>query len=151
MANVNTTVIIEVSGHGTFTLGKHGALADSLYKPHILNVTGAVFERVGTLTPAAFATIYDSTNDLPATIKMFFFWMDQTHQINLVTANTQFTITGAASRPTVLGSDSTLGFLCDDDSTTNITAVQTLDNLDEITIHNLIGNSTANYHLILVL
>ena len=104
MANVNTTVIIEVSGHGTYTLGKHGAAANSIHTPLITATATAtgLHEKKGSLAGATAALIYDATVDLPATFIKLFFWADQDYQIQLLTTDNEVTHSGAALDPFIL-------------------------------------------------
>ena len=151
MANVNITTIIEVSGHGTVTRGKHGAVTDSIQVPKVISVTGTVHEVLGSLAATTAATIYDADADLPALPDFMYFWADQAYQLQLLTDDTEVTHSGAAEVPTILSQGGALGSigLLASAVTTNISAVATLAALDEITIFNTAASAMA-YHLILV-
>ncbi len=155
MANVNITTILEVSGHGTITIGKHGAQSDSIQVPKVITVTGTLGEKRSSLAASGLATLYDKATEsavIPATFNFLYFWADQDYQIQLITASTEVTHSGAAEVPTILSEGGALGSvgLLASAGTTNNTAVAVLATVDEITIHNISSTTAMNYHLILV-
>jgi len=149
MANVNITTILEVSGHGTITLGKHGATSDSIQVPKVVTVTGSLVEKKGALSAGAAATLYDvGAGDVPATWLKFFYWCDVASQLQLLdeATPTDVILDVAAEDPVVLS----LGkMLADTGAATEITngAAST------VVINKIICASAviANYHSIIIL
>ena len=149
MANVNTTVIIEVTGHGTITLGKHGAVADSLLKPLITTVAGGLLERRGTIGAGTAITLYDvGQGDLPATWLKFFFWCSVACQLQFIGEGTpsDVILDVAATDPVVLSGGKMLASASSSNEISN-GATST------VVINKILAGSTAggDYHMILVL
>jgi len=150
--NINTTVILEVSGGGTYTLGKSGARTNSIWTPLVTTAGGSVLERQGTIAGSGFATVYDITTDLPATIIKLFFWMDQSYQMQLVGSSASNIIfNGAANDPTCLAASTASFGVLGAVSQTVFSGVASLEVLQNIAVHNLSDSTVANYHMILVL
>jgi hypothetical protein len=138
-----------MDSQGQLVTGKHGAATASRFTPFEMTVTGTSHQRTGSLATDAggsegYATIYDSTTDLPATFDHGYFWADQACQIQLVTAATNVVMEVDAKVPF-----SFAGTLLAAASTTNMTDVASLAAIDEITIGNESG-STMNYRLTLI-
>ena len=150
MANVNTTVIIEVSGHGTFTLGKHGAAADSIHTPHVTSVTGSLHERRGSVIASSSALLYEAASsdsgDLPATWNKLFFWCDVACHLQLIELGTPTNVIFNidANDPFILSGGALLA-AASNSVITNTTT--TLVAIDKIVIGTLLA---ANYHFFLV-
>ena len=149
MPNVNTTVVIEVSGHGTITLGKHGATTDSIYTPLVTTVAGGLLERRGTISAGTAVTLYDvGQGDLPATWLKFFFWCSAACQLQLIAEGTpsDVILDVAATDPVILSLGKMLASVTSSNEISD-GATTTL------VLNKILAGSTAggDYHMILVL
>ncbi len=148
MANVNTTCIIEVSGHGTYTLGKHGAVANSLWTPLVTTVAGGLLEKRGTVAAGASASLYDvGQGDLPATWLKLYYWADVATQLQLIeeTSETNVVLNVAANDPVILSGGKML-------AAANATVITDGAALTVATDKIIMAAAVeANYHCFLVL
>lgn len=148
MANVNTTVIVEVSGIGTFTLGKSGAIANSIWTPLVTTVTGSLIEKRGALGAGASASLYDvGQGDVPATWLKFYYWCDVASQLQLIEEGTPTNVVldVAATDPVILSGGKLLA-AANGTVITNGAAVTVA--IDKIICASAVA---ANYHCFLVL
>lgn len=96
-----------LDSQGLQKIGKQGAIADlttDQFSITDVTIAGTCHYRTGLLATATIATLYDSSNDLPATFDYLFFWADvtmylqligsATHAVTKVLAKTPITLSG---------------------------------------------------------
>lgn len=99
--NFSTTI------QGNVITGKQGAVADSFSTAYALSITGYTHRVINTIATATVNTIYDASNDFPATFAYAHFWADHIVYLQIVGSATNgvfkiapfvpFTISGYGS------------------------------------------------------
>lgn len=105
MATLKIINNFTLDSDGILTLAKQGAAANLITDEQSLTtvtITGTCHYRKGTLATATANTIYDSSNDYPATFDYLFFWADVAMYLQLIGSATCSTQKVAALVPFVL-------------------------------------------------
>lgn len=93
---------------GITVTGKQGNTTDAATVAWTETVTGAIKDMIGTLATATVATVYNSSNDLPATFGYLFYWADQDSYIQIIGSGTNAIFKVAAKTPFWLPGNGTI-------------------------------------------
>ena len=108
MATLSILNSFSMPSQGVTVTGKQGAAADATSTPFDLTgstvpvIAGTSHRRTGVIATATVATIYDSSNDLPATFDYAHLWADTKLYVELITSATSVVIPVAAYVPFVI-------------------------------------------------